>query len=79
MASMKQAIADKCRDCIYDSAVPGTWREQVEMCRSEKTCALWPYRPITVATMNKTRKENNEQAAKISSILDGLDDEEDGE
>lgn len=55
--SRTAAINEKCKDCIYDPAVKGTWREQVELCTSEKSCALWPYRPVTMATVNLHRKE----------------------
>jgi len=48
--SLRQAINDKCRDCIYDPAEPGAWRMQVEACGID-TCALWPVRP-----KNKRRK-----------------------
>lgn len=41
--SLRKAIDDKCRDCIHDTAAPGTWREQVAQC-SCITCPLWPYR-----------------------------------
>ena len=41
---MRQAINDKCKDCIYDpKAGNGTWREQIAQCTSFG-CALWPYR-----------------------------------
>lgn len=40
------AIASNCRDCIYDSAATGTWREQVSVCpRTE--CPLWRFRPLS--------------------------------
>lgn len=55
MASLKKAIADKCKDCTYDNQVQGTWREQVELC-TISVCALWPVRPVTVATANLARK-----------------------
>ena len=43
--SLRSAINDKCRDCIYDPLCGGgTWREQVAQC-SVKSCALWPVRP----------------------------------
>jgi hypothetical protein len=42
--SMRKAINDKCKDCIYDKHSPGTWREQVAQC-SCISCALWPLRP----------------------------------
>lgn len=46
MPSMRAAINAKCKDCIYDP-MPGNgnWRQQVDACKSEKTCALWPFRP----------------------------------
>lgn len=39
-----QAIALKCKDCIFDSCAPGSWRKQVEECPSYD-CALYPHRP----------------------------------
>jgi hypothetical protein len=42
--SMRKAINDKCRDCIYDSCAPGNWRQQVQAC-TISTCSLWAYRP----------------------------------
>lgn len=42
--SMRKAINEKCRDCIYDRCAPGTWRQQVQNC-AISTCSLWVYRP----------------------------------
>jgi hypothetical protein len=42
--SLRNAINEKCRECIHDPAAPGTWREQVAQC-SVPRCALWPVRP----------------------------------
>ena len=42
--SMRKAINDKCKDCIYDPLAGGTWREQVAQC-SCVTCPLWTLRP----------------------------------
>ena len=72
--SRTKAINDKCKDCIYDPLDHGTWREQVENCKSEKTCALWPYRPITTETLRLQRKGKTD--ADIDAIVDGLEDEE---
>lgn len=74
MASLKKAIEAKCKDCTYDSASPGTWREQVELCRVTR-CPLWPVRPITVATMNANRKAKGGDF-DISAMLDSIDDED---
>jgi hypothetical protein len=43
--SMRKAINEKCKDCIYDpKSGGGTWRQQVEAC-TITTCSLWPMRP----------------------------------
>ncbi len=79
MASLKKAVEAKCRDCTYDQAAPGTWRDQVQSCRVTK-CALWPVRPMTVATINLQRKTRNADAGlDMDAILAGLEDEEDDE
>ncbi len=76
--SRTKAINEKCKDCIYDPADQGTWREQVERCTSGPTakvpCSLWPYRPITVHTLNKNRAEKGNDA-EINALVDALEDE----
>ena len=57
MASAKKCIAEFCKGCIYDETQPGSWRQQVEDCPSEKSCPLWPVRPLTIATINANRKK----------------------
>ena len=42
--SMRAAINAECRECTYDSAAPGTWRQQVEAC-TVVACALFHFRP----------------------------------
>ena len=54
--SRAKAIAEKCKDCIYDPKSPGTVREQITLCTSEKSCALWPYRPVTIALTRGSKK-----------------------
>ena len=44
--SLRQAINDNCRTCIYDPAAAGTWRQQTTLC-SVTSCDLHPVRPIT--------------------------------
>ena len=46
--SMRKAINDKCKDCIYDPCAPGNWRQQVQAC-TISTCSLWAYRPKSSA------------------------------
>ena len=53
--SLRKAIDQKCKDCIYDTTAPGTWRRQVSLC-SAKTCPLWgvrarPSSPIPESTL----------------------------
>jgi hypothetical protein len=77
MASLKKCIEQKCKDCTYDQHVPGTWREQTELC-TVRSCALWPVRPMTVATINLNRKTRTGDGVDIDAILAGLEsDEED--
>ncbi|MEO2173439.1 MAG: hypothetical protein ABGY96_05010 [bacterium] len=40
----QQAIEAKCKECIYDPEVEGTWRMQADACELID-CALWKYRP----------------------------------
>ena len=42
--SLRKAIDEKCKDCIYDPECGGgTWREQIAQC-SSVNCPLWPVR-----------------------------------
>lgn len=76
MASLKKCIEEKCKDCTYDPLASGTWREQVELCRVTK-CALWPVRPMTVATINLQRKQRQEVSGiDVDALVAGLDDED---
>jgi hypothetical protein len=42
--SLRRMINEKCKDCIYDPASSGTWRQQVALC-SVKSCTLYDVRP----------------------------------
>lgn len=44
--SPKEAIAAKCKDCIYDPLAGGTWRQQTEECNIQD-CPLWEFRPLS--------------------------------
>ena len=45
--SLRKAINDKCKECIYDdSPGNGNWRQQVQGCTSPK-CPLFPRRPVS--------------------------------
>lgn len=61
LSTKTEAINERCKECIYDpSSGGGTWRQQVESCTSENSCALWKFRPLTKPTMEKLRKERIE-------------------
>ena len=53
--SLRKCIDQNCKDCIYDSSAPGTWRQQVSLC-SIKSCPFWdirarPTSPIPESTL----------------------------
>lgn len=54
--SLRKAIDEKCKECIYDALCSGSWRKQTEACEM-KDCALWDVRPTTGATREAKRKE----------------------
>ena len=45
--SMRKAINDMCKDCIFDQVAGGSWRQQVAACTSPE-CPLWRLRPVSV-------------------------------
>ena len=51
--SLRKAINDKCKDCIYDNLDVGTWRQQVEAC-TVNGCPLYPARPVSSCDTEKT-------------------------
>ena len=42
--SLRKAVNDKCKDCIYDDAAAGTCLQQITLCSSED-CPLFDVRP----------------------------------
>ena len=42
--SLRNAINQKCKDCIYDPEVEGGWIQQVSQC-DLSACSLWEHRP----------------------------------
>ena len=54
--SSKKAIANHCKECIYDPLSDGTWRQQFQACTITK-CHLYEFRPITLKSIN-LRREN---------------------
>ena len=51
--SLRAAVNDKCKQCIYDPKARGYWRKQVSDC-TIRTCPLWNVRPqVKDITSNK--------------------------
>jgi hypothetical protein len=48
--SLRSAIDQCCKQCIYDNLCPGTWRQQTTLCNIEK-CPLWPVRPKSASAI----------------------------
>lgn len=44
--SLRALLNAHCRDCVYDPANGGTWRQQVENC-TVKACSLYSVRPTS--------------------------------
>ena len=47
--SLRKAIDGKCKDCTYDTADKGSWRQQVAAC-TINSCTLHPVRPVSKTT-----------------------------
>lgn len=43
--SLRKAIDENCKECIYDPLAGGSWRKQVTLCTVNK-CPLYPVRPL---------------------------------
>ena len=71
IASRADAIAAKCRECIYDPMSAGTWREQVAACTSAN-CPLHDLRPVPRSCM-AGRFINREAVAALRVRLDKAD------
>jgi len=48
--SLRIAVNNKCKDCIYDDLAMGTWLQQVTLC-SSSNCPLYGVRPQTKAKL----------------------------
>jgi hypothetical protein len=55
--SLKAAVENMCKQCIYDTSADGTWRQQVENCSSTE-CALYDVRPMTGKSIIASRQES---------------------
>ena len=55
--SLRKAVNDKCKECIYDPKSQGTWRKQVEDCTS-RLCPLYSERPVQIRNSSKKGKSS---------------------
>ena len=65
--SMRRAINEYCRECIWDSLMPGNWKQQTGAC-TMTTCPLYEFRPVS-----KPRKAG---VVTEGDFLEELGDEE---
>lgn len=69
MTSLRQAINDKCKECIYDSRAEGTWRQQVKNCTSPG-CKLYEVRPMPHSVNNEVNlKEKSSELVQKEEQL----------
>ena len=66
--SLRKAINQHCKDCVYDEIAAGTWRQQVTLC-GVKSCALYdvrpkPTRPIPESVLSYYEVENDQYQDK---------------
>ena len=64
MKSLRKAINEKCRDCIYDNLAEGTWLKQVELCTCTD-CPLYPVRPMPRDSKPKTDNKLRDEMGRI--------------
>ena len=58
MMSLRTAINEKCRECTYDPADRGTWRQQVGAC-TVSSCPLHLVRPMPASPLSPSEKAPN--------------------
>ena len=76
--SLRKRIDQNCKDCIYDSSAPGSWRQQVFLC-CMKSCAFWdirikPISPIPQWTLRWYEVDLAEYQGLMATIEEGRHD-----
>jgi hypothetical protein len=61
------AINAKCKDCQYDSAERGNWKQQVTDCQGTD-CPLYAYRPVSRAA---SRTASGVQCGAVQQLCEG--------
>jgi len=62
--SLRKAINEKCKDCIYDNLAEGTWLKQVELCTCSD-CPLYPVRPTPRASSSVSDNKLRDEMGRI--------------
>ena len=65
---LRSSVDAKCRDCIYDPAAKGNWRQQVTLC-SSYSCPLWEIRPVSRAPIPQNVHDYYEVKAGDSCLM----------
>lgn len=68
MRSLRAAINQTCKDCIYDPGAPGKWRQQVEGCTVTR-CGLHSVRP---RSYQGQKAESSAQPAQSRGDAQGI-------
>ena len=68
--SLRHAINQMCKACIYDQGALGNWRQQVSACTSPK-CPLFTHRPVSITDKRK-RANRDVSLPKSARQLDTL-------
>ena len=69
--SLRNAINQKCKDCIYDPEVEGGWIQQVSQCELSD-CPLWEHRPQPRTSEQSPKMTSNQCHFEIISNEQGV-------
>ena len=69
--SLRNAINQKCKDCIYDPEVEGGWIQQVSLCELFD-CPLWEHRPKPRTSSQSLKKSASQCHFEVISNEQGV-------
>lgn len=64
--SLRRAIDQKCKSCLYDELALGSWRAQIAAC-SSPDCPLYGVRPLPASGIHEHGREGPKNAKKSST------------
>ncbi len=69
--SLRKAINNKCKECIYCNQGPGSWRQQVAACTAI-TCPLFAVRPMPGQSIGTSVNAlENSEMDRIGAVAHG--------